>query len=214
MDDGCLSTLQKRKAELDEAIAENRQQRKKAKQQLKDQKKAGAKVWKLSETLLRSVLIVYMLCGYRSEPCVVFLIQNGRRRHWPEKSAEDLLQLVEDAFMAAEVDELHALADTEQPLDVDAMGAAQGYVQQWRLAEWARSLNAIGIAPSTENCLQRLEQWRLQVPAAVRPRAVGSAAEPKARMWASGWRNRFQGRHGRLRVRDDVPVPELRTKVV
>ena len=43
--------------------------------------------------------------------------------------------------------------------------------------------------------------------------AIGTAAEPRARVWAGALRQRWRGKHARIRVRDDIPLVELRDKV-
>ncbi len=96
-----------------------------------------------------------------------------------------------------------------------AMKAALSYVEQWRLAQWVTQLNETqGIAPSTESVLQHYEEQRQQLPEAVRPVAVGVPAQTSARVWAGSFRRRWGGKHGRIPVREQIPVAELRNKVV
>ncbi len=121
--------------------------------------------------------------------------------------------MVEEHFMQVDVDELALLTDMHAPSDTAAMKAALIYVEQLQLARWTARLNAEqGVAPSTESVLQRFEERRCQIPLGVRPPCVGTGAETKARMWASAWRRRWGGKHGRIRVRENVPAAELHSK--
>ena len=56
--------------------------------------------------------------------------------------------------------------------------------------------------------LQRLEERRQGIPILARP-----GASAKVREWAAVWRRKWGGKHGRIRVREDIGVPELRQKV-
>ncbi len=152
---------------------------------------------------------------YSARPAAKYLLSSGRRRHWPQKSEEELEEMVESLFMKCDVDELADLADTQNPKDMTAMRAALPYVEQWRLAKWATQVNVQqGVAPSTESVLQQYEAQRQQLPEAVRPRAVGVPAQNSARVWAHAWRRRWGGKHGRIRVREQIPVEELRSKAL
>jgi hypothetical protein len=210
-----IEDLEQEKRDVDAAVAENRRATQKARQQKKDAKKSEAKAWRLAPFLEHATLIIYTLTDYQIEPAIKFLGANSRKRHWPEKTEEELQALVEELFLAADLTELTALSDMVEPADVDAMKAALVYVQQWGLVDWTRRLNAqCGVAPSTESVLLRLEEKRLTIPEQVRPRAVGSACAVSARVWAGAWRKRWGGRHGRIRIRDDVSLPDLQRKVV
>ena len=93
------------------------------------------------------------------------------------------------------------------------MKAALKMVSEWRLVVWARNLNEQhALAPSTEAVLQRYEDLRERMPDAVRVPYRGTVAEASARMWATKFRRRWKGRFGGMRVREEVPVAELKTK--
>ena len=206
--------LRKRKAELDIALAEENGECRRARRKVNYEAKRDAKAWLLSPALKHTVLVIYALADYTAEPAAKFLLNSGRKRHWPEKTEEELVAIVESHFLEVDSAELADLSDINDPSDAAAMNAALVYVEQWRLAKWtARQNLEVGVAPSTESVLQRLEEQRVQLPEAVRPRAIGTAAEPRARVWAGALRHRWGGKHARIRVRDDIPVAELRDKV-
>ena len=210
-----MEELQQRKRELDAAMAENRRETKRAKQQAKDDAKAQASAWALSPFLRHAALVLYVLTGYATEPVVKFLMANGRKRHWPEKTEEELILMIEQLFLDTDLDEAAALTDLEAPADVAAMKAALKYSEQWRVVEWTRSLNSgQGLAPSTDRVLVQLEQQRQQLPESVRPCPVGTASQASARVWAAAWRRRWGGKHAHIKLRDDVPQTELLRKAI
>ena len=124
---------------------------------------------------------------------------------------------MEDAFLGIGfegLDEFTRLTSLASPTNEEAMKVAVRVVEEWRLAQWVARLNEEqGVAPPTSLVLERSEQARSRLPEALRPPRVGVAAEAKARMWALRWRQRHGGRHGRVRVREDVPLEEQRAKV-
>ena len=204
---------QLRKRGAQEAQFEVKRALKKARQDEKNKARGEARAWTLSSFLLHASLIIYSLSGYTAGPAAKFLLNNGRQRHWPEKREEELEAMVEGLFLEFDLQALTALADVNEPSDPEAMRAALAYVEQWQLVQWTSQLNARqGVAPSTERVLREFERRRLDFPDAVRPKAVGSASDAKARMWLGAWRRRWGGRYGRIRVREHVVVSEMRSK--
>ena len=213
MEGRTLEELQAERRSLCGALAGVRQQMRVERQRATDAEKRQASAWKLSPTLERTVLIIYALAGYAAEPAVKFLAGSGRRRHWPDKSDEELEDIVVDCFLHADAAEVASLIDTDAPADAAAMEVATRYVEQWRLVVWTRDANVKkGVAPSTDAVLQRLGESRLQLPDTVRPTPRGIVAEASARQWARRWRRRWGGRHAKLRVRGDVGLPDMRHK--
>jgi len=59
------------------------------------------------------------------------------------------------------------------------------YVEEWRVVEFVKDANSrLGLAPSTEAILQKMEANRLQLPTHMQPESKGTAAEAKARISA------------------------------
>ena len=215
MEGSALEQLRQQRQDVDRALAEVRRQTKDAKRKERDALKSLDRAWRLSGSPLHTALIIYSLAGYVVEPAVKFLIASGRKRHWPEKSEMELQTVVEDEFLKIGVAELNALVDVGDSSDSAAMKAALVYAEQWRVVVWTRRLNTEqGVAPSTDSVLQRLSANSDGLPEDVRPPDVGCVADARARMWARRWRRRWGGRHAKVRVREDIPLPELRSKDV
>ena len=205
-----VQALAARKATLDAELAAARRELKTERQRQKDAKR---RVWVLSEWLSSVVLILYSLAGHTSTVARLFLARAARKRKWPAKTEEQLNTIIEDKFLAVDVDHLTGLADLEAPTDPSAMKAAAKFYEEWRLVEWVKQMNVTkGVAPSTERVLARYEEVRTELPVACRPGHVGTAAASKARSWARRWRLRWGGRHGTLRARSDITAAEIRDK--
>jgi hypothetical protein len=79
---------------LDNALAENAAELKRARRKAQAHEKAALRAWQLPPPLRRAALIAYALAGYRVEPAVKLLAANGRKRHWPDKTQGELVALV------------------------------------------------------------------------------------------------------------------------
>ena len=176
----------------------------------KRKQRSEQRAWKLSTVLVHSLLIICSLADCAA--AAKFLINAGKRRHWPEMSEEDATRRVQDLFLEADVGELAGLTDVDNPSDAEALRTALPYVEQWRLCQWTQALNEQGLAPSTSSVLQRYEEGRAQIPEDVRPRFQGTAADNRGRKWAKLFRRRWGGRHASMKVRALVPSEELRSK--
>ena len=215
MDRPSSEQMRQRSRELSAALAQTSRELRAAEREQARERSRQARFWQLSGQLLHTVLIVYFLAGCSADPAVTYLRSCGRQRHWPNKSDDELKNMVEDAFLRVDADELAALTDEDDPGDADAMTAALKVVAEWRVFLWASHLNREqGLAPSTEAVLQRYEELRERMPDAARVAYLGTVADARARMWATTYRRRWGGRYGGMRVREAVPLPELENKVV
>ena len=209
-----MEALRKQHEDLNAALAASRRELRKTRAQARRARASDEAAWKLGSGIVHAVLIMYGLARYNVSPAVKFLAGSARKRHWPSKSDEELGVFVEDLFLQSDPAEFDALQDTEAPSDPVAMKLAVDVVQEWRLAAWTQDLNYTkGVAPRTEAVLRQLEQARQALPEAVRPAHRGDVYHPPARVWAARWRKRWGGRHGRLRVREAIPVDDMRSKV-
>ena len=203
--------ISKRKQEIAAALAQTNRELKAAQRQQKSRGEAAARAWKLPTLLAHALLIIYQLAD--SAAAVKYLVNYSRKRHWPQKPEDEVKSMVEDVFLEADVGFLASLADMENPADAEAMRLALPYIEQRRLVVWATGLNEQhGLAPSTEAVLQRLEQSRARIPERARPPYQGIVADNRGRKWAQQFRRRWGARHGSMKVRDVVPLPELRDK--
>ena len=89
-----IEDLRKRLRESEEQAAHLDAEYKRARRREADKRKAAARAWNLSGSLLNTVLIMYALANNVVDPAVVFLKVKARQRHWPERSDEEIGTLV------------------------------------------------------------------------------------------------------------------------
>ena len=203
-----VGDLERQKAELTRALAGTRGELRRAKAAAKSR----ARAWELTAELRKSPLSVYVLGGYEVEPAVRFLRDMGQRRRWPSIPDAAAHRMVEDLFLAADLEEIAAVSAAPDPHDSPPMRAAMKAVEEWKLVVWTRMQNSErGVAPSTDAVLQRLAADRALAGHPC-PHDRGTVADSPARMWATRWRRRWGGRSGTIRVVDELPVAERRDK--
>ena len=205
-----------RLAQLRAERAQMKKREKILKAELQKAKKAQEqteRAWQLSAFMVDVVLIAYALCGYKDPAAVKYLTVTGRQRRWPDRPEPELQGLVETLFLECDVDELADLTHEASPAEPEAFAVAARYSEEWGMAAFVEDSNVrLGLAPSTDSLLHRWRQQSASYPAAVRPRDPGVVSEPRARKWAQRWRERWDAWYGGIRVRDEVPVEEARTK--
>ena len=201
--------LSARRAEL----AEVRHEVDLARRRARSASAAQARHRKLTDTALRVALIIYTLARGDTEPAVVFLRAQGRKRGWPPKEDDEIADVAVWAFIEAEDTFLVDLTDVDAPSDAEAMRVALDYVEQWRVSREALEHNvARGVAPGSASMFQRFEARRQELLEAVRPYARGLSAQAKGRSFMKRFRRRWGGRYGALRVREQVPLQLLQSK--
>ena len=169
--------------------------------------------WALSEEMRRTVLTIHVLSDYTLEPVFAYLRSCALVRGWPDKPNGELENLVFDILLETDAAFIAALTNIDAPADLASMQAAQPFLLEWRTVEWSRQ-RVMGprVPPISALMLQQYEDFRLQVPLEVRPACRGAAGDSKAKSWMNRLRQRWGGRYGRLRVRDELPVEVLQQK--
>ena len=207
-----MEELQRRRQRVGAELAEVGRSMKRARRRAASSGAAASRAWELAGSLLHVVLIVHTLADGVVDPSVVFLKRKGREHHWADRSEEELADLVYTAYAHADIDDIVALIDMDNPTDEAALSAAVSYVEQWRVVVWTQAQNRLGVAPSTGAVIDQFEERRASLPASVRPTPWGSSASATSRRRVSRWRRRWHGRIAKLRVREEVPVEVMREK--
>ena len=212
--DSVSKLLAERKA-LNSSTKEVGQLLRAAKQRKRASQRRADKMWQLTPWQSKVLLIIYVLAGYRAAPAVRFLSMQARKLKWFPRPDEEVQGVVENLFVEAESVWVAGLADQSRPLDIVCMKAAIAFLHQFEVAVWVLDLNRQrGVAPPTEMILGEFEDRRLQYSEDLRPRSVGLVTEVRARVWARQWRERWGGRHARIRIKgDDMEAPEMQEKV-
>ena len=125
-----MEELRAAEAAIKAAAAENRG----ALQRAKRARAADAKKWVVDGPMRRAVLAFFGLAHCNAEPAVEYLERCACERVWPAKPYKDMEHTVEDLFLNADLDEVAALANLENPADADALAMAVGYVEiEWKV---------------------------------------------------------------------------------
>ena len=207
-----ISDLQAQKRALDASLAEVRSSAKRLKSKASRQQKSRDNQWRLDGKFLKITLAIFVLTS-SCDAAVAYLIKLGRKRRWVAKDTPDLEPIVLNAVLAADLHILAAFADPDAVEEAVVLRAAVNFATQWRLVEWCKEQNHKGIAPNTSLMLDRWEQLRAVVPAHVRPNMWGVSASAAARVRVWRLRRCFNGRIGKFRVGERLPVGVMLQKV-
>ena len=184
----------------------------------RDAERARLREWQLSARARHVCLIIFDQACANAEPCAVYLKAHGLMCHWSVKDEDELRAIAEQLFLdiTSTPDGLAAyaaLVDLDNPSDATAARDALRYSEEWHVVEWAREQNADkSVAPGCDQLLDHLEQRRVRLPEAVRPPPRGTSLDAGARKWASRLRGRWGGFIDRFKVRDELPVSEMRDR--
>ena len=181
---------------------------------LRRQAASEARQWQLPEAMRRVVLICFCCADGVAEAAVVYLEQQRRIHHWPQKSDIEMSAIVCDAVLAAPAEELLGLVDIDAPSDEVAMATAIRFVEDWRMSQWVLEHNEKGVAPPTAALLDEQQRRLATIPENVRPKLWGASADRVARMRASRWRQRWNAALGVMRCQEVLPVEVMRQKAV
>ena len=202
----------------------------KARQELRQKKKADKTkllVWQLAPGsaegepcsadalphFAKVALILFELAERGAVAAAAYLAQQAAVFHWEARPEAAVRELVENLFLKIDLAEYTNLCSVQESSDVVAMRVALAFWAELELVVWVKEANARkGVAPSTASVLDRWEVQRLQWPEDVRPPSKASMEFSSAREWARQFRLRHGGRHGNIRIRDDIPVEEMRSK--
>ena len=215
MDEDMVDRLLAERSDLCTSLQEVGQLAREARQRQRRDKRRADTIWKLTAWQSKVLLIVYVLAGYKVQPAVLFLAMEGRKKHWPERSDEELQTYLEDEFLHVDEKYLASLADMSSPSDLICMRKAISFLHELGVVEWVRHVNLHqGVAPTTAMVLEQFQDRRSSYPEVLKPHLVGSVDEGRARVWAWQWRVRWGGRYGHIRTRcDDMGAEEMREKV-
>ena len=201
------------KRALDQAVSQTRAALRKARRTVAAADAATRRQWVLVGDVFNAVVLMCWQAGGDTAPAVKYLQGVARQRGWPKSDDAAIAALVTECVVGADMDCLLELTDESTPVGASAARVAARYVQEWALYTWACQLNVgPGVAPRTKAVLAECEAHRSRCAGGAQPPPRGNVTSATARMWASRWRQRWGGGYGRLRVRDQPPLEEMRAK--
>ena len=202
-----LEELRSEKRALAQAAQDVNERLRKARRTAEGAAARKSREWVLQGRLRNTALIIYVWAGFAPEPVVVFLRGAGRQRGWVEKTAAELMDLVESAFDSIDSDELNLFCDEWAPADELAAKRAAACVSQWRTVAWSRSqLAERHVALDTETLAVQFVAIRGAFAENFRPRVWLGAAGARKR--GARLRDRWGGRFVAPRPRELLPSAE------
>ena len=131
--------------------------------------------------------------------------------------AASLEQILEDHFLASDVDRLMSWVDPSTTrLSHTVLKVAQQFVKGHLLADWVRRTNVIqGIVVRTESLIGRFNaSVAVDFSSNVVLSMVQTNAHPTGRKWAQRWRSKHGAVVGKLRVREAISKEEMHEKAI
>ena len=199
---------------VQQALAENRAELKRQQTAARQETKKAMAVWKLSTFVLNVVLILFSL-SQSTCPCpVAFLCQHGQAKGWPAKEEEDLVIIVQQAFMQIDLDAYVNLTDSDNSSNPTAMQVAIRFRSSYSTQGWVKGLNqGKGIAPPSALVGAKLAEFQSQYPMHFGYRNMSLPWQSNYRVVVHRWRRSFGNRYGRIRRRDVISSREMQDKV-
>ena len=178
----------------------------------KAQQKAMA-AWRLSLFMANVVLILFALSQNTCECAVAFLKQHGEKKGWPSRLDEDLVTIVNDTFLAIDLDAFVGLTDAGSSSNQQAMKVAVRFRSLYATQCWVKGLNqGKGIAPPSSLVSGKIEELQRQYPAFFAYRNLNLPFQSNYRVMVHRWRRSFGNRYGSIRRRDALSEEEMQAK--
>ena len=108
-----LEASRERKRALTAELADVHRAAKRVRKKEATQRSASARVWLVEGVKLNIVLAINVLADCRREPAVSYFRRMRRQHRWPQKSDTELIVLVEDLFLAADINQLASLSNVD-----------------------------------------------------------------------------------------------------
>ena len=173
-----------------------------------------------SHWTLQTALCIALVLGYDFAAGADWL-QQRRRRGTPlsaDTSHAEVVELLEEVFLAADVDELALWTCAgHSPLQDTVLDTGQKYAREHRLAQRVRRQNSVHGVPVPSSLLvqhhgklvEKGVAHSLQASGLIQSHIPLSAA---GRVWASRWRQKHGGQHRALRSEEPISLVELQSK--
>ena len=162
----------------------------------------------------RLILCAFWLTSFVTQDCLVLLEQVRVPPPWGSLDSAGRTALVDDLFLAADLDEVETWVDPACPENHNFLRELWILYAEWRTAKWVHHTNSVhGVAPSSAQLFAVYIEWRRKGPAELHPRTFARTLGAR-RKWAMRWRRRWNGSVGHLKTGDLDPRDVLRQKVL
>ena len=162
----------------------------------------------------RLILCAFWITTFVTQDCLVLLEQVRVPPLWGSLDSAGRTALVDDLFLAADLDEVETWLDPASPENQKFLRELWILYAEWRTAKWVHHTNSVhGVAPSSAQVFAVYIDWRRKAPAELHPRSFGRTLGAR-RLWAMRWRRRWNGSVGHLKTGDLDPRDVLRQKAL
>ena len=119
--------------------------------------------WRLSEFFKRVALILFATANHDPAAAATFLARQAAKQKWEPKPDGEVRRMVEELFMAIELEEFTNFCDVANSTAPDSMRAAMAFWQEWSVNGWVEGANLQqGVAPSTAAVLGQFRSFWLK----------------------------------------------------
>ena len=215
LDEGARASLQEDRTAVTSLLLNSRAALKRERERVRYHEQKSMAVWRLSVFLSNVVMILFALSQNTCECPVAFLKQHGEKKQWPAKLDEELATIVQDAFLAMDLDVYIGLIDSANSSDHYAMKVAVRFRSWYGAHCWVKGLNqGKGIAPPSSLVSAKVEEMQSQYPALFAYRNLNVPYQSNYRVMVHRWRRTFSNRYGSIRRRDRLSKEEMQAKVL
>ena len=169
----------------------------------------------LSHVCLHTAVCIGLLASCDMRAGVVWLESANRRGNaWREDlSSADVLLRLQFFFTEADLQFLDELRDPSRTsLSAAAFATAARAAEEYKLGSWVRAVNLDGTAIRTPRLIAEYQRRLAEQPPPVLLRSVPWTDNSTGRNWALRWRRPQGAMFAKLRIEDDVTLPEKREK--
>lgn len=174
--------------------------------------KRSVSQWVLTPRDAEISVAVYCLSEYSAEAACLFLKRIGEKNQWPLLREEQLIALVEELFLGADLDALNSMLDMDRKDWGVVMVRAASHVAEYNLMRWSVRLNAEGVAPSTNLLVEEARRLGCCLPSSVAAKMSWERPSASARMWATRFRRRWGGCVGKVRHAEQLDALAMHGK--
>ena len=213
-----LASLEKRLAEAQANFQQSQREVKRQRLYVREERKKEKKQWLFPPFAMNVLLILYYLANYHSVVAVSYAQKLARKTKWDVLDDEQVAHIVEEMFLAVDLDHFVMLIDVsnDTPHHIEAaMRIAVKFKAEFDAAQWTKRNNtAKGIAPPSSVILAKIIENRIASPLHIDPPPEylhNDSSTGRTYMWR--WRKQWGGRYGGIRALNDISAEASKEKV-
>ena len=191
---------------------------KRLRQEVRREQNQISSIWYFNPYVVAVLLLLYYLGNYSSVFSVAYVQCLAKKKKWPERSDEEILDVVQRLFLSVDATTFAELTSDEASEVYTyrrAQQAARKFKAEYEAVIWTKDANARkGLAPGSDVILFRLVRASEQEPADLTsPLCHFLDATSSGRVYMHRWRKQYGGRYGSVRPIANLSSEQVSTKV-